>query len=334
MKRFIIILVILLLTGCTQSKKESINRSELTIRADFPTAMQFKKDGTLLYTEKDGRLVQVKNFNEPEKRKQKVLLKVSVPKILTYNETGLLGLALLDANPNEVFLYKTFSKNGGLFNKVFKFNLSTKKIETLIDNIEGNDIHNGGKMTFGPDGMLYIGTGDAGEEKNAQDKESLNGKVLRIKSNGEVPSDNPFGNEVWSYGHRNIFGITFDDRGQLFVSENGPTENDEINLIKRGGNYGWPQVTGNQDNRYIMPVKTFKEVIAPTGIVFINDFRGLKDQLLVGSYLNGSVISLGENGLESDQAIEDNGKITDLALSPAGEFLIANTESIKVVEKF
>jgi glucose/arabinose dehydrogenase len=106
-------------------------------------------------------------------------------------------------------------------------------------------IHNGGRLVFGPDGMLYVGTGDAGAAESAQDPESLAGKVLRLTPEGDVPDGNPTpGSPVWSRGHRNVQGLAFDAEGSLFASEFGPDRDDEINRIEPGANYGWPVVTG------------------------------------------------------------------------------------------
>jgi glucose/arabinose dehydrogenase len=104
--------------------------------------------------------------------------------------------------------------------------------------------HNGGRMIFGPDGDLYIGVGDAGSPGRSQDTTSLNGKILRIAPDGSIPTDNPFGNAVWSYGHRNVQGLAFDAEGRLWASEFGQNTWDELNLISKGGNYGWPGQEG------------------------------------------------------------------------------------------
>lgn len=118
------------------------------------------------------------------------------------------------------------------------------------------NIHNGGRIKFGPDGLLYIGTGDATDQQGAADPSKLNGKILRLRPDGGIPESNPFaGSPVYSFGHRNVQGLGWDSAGRLWASELGPEKNDELNLVRAGGNYGWPQVTGvAHDGRFLDPV--------------------------------------------------------------------------------
>ena len=122
-----------------------------------------------------------------------------------------------------------------------------------------NTYHDGGRISFGPDGLLYVATGDAGNPQNAQDLDSLSGKILRITPDGGVPEDNPFqNNPVYSYGHRNVQGLAWDEEGQLFASEFGNNAYDEVNRIVAGGNYGWPVVEGmGGEPEYRDPVAEF-----------------------------------------------------------------------------
>ena len=122
--------------------------------------------------------------------------------------------------------------------------LDTTSVQVLVAGMGRNKYHNGGRLRFGPDGKLYVSTGDAQVASNAQSLSSLDGKILRINPDGTVPADNPFGTPVWSYGHRNPQGLAFDSRGQLWEQEFGNSVMDETNLITRGGNYGWPMCEG------------------------------------------------------------------------------------------
>ena len=155
-------------------------------------------------------------------------------------EGGLLGLALRGA---WLYAYHTSSTD----NRVVRMRYRGGTLgppRLVLKGIRKSVDHNGGGLAFGPEGMLYVSTGDAENSADAQDKNSLNGKILRITPAGGVPRGNPFGNPVWSYGHRNVEGLAFDKSGRLWASEFGSSVHDELNRIVRGGNYGWPHVEG------------------------------------------------------------------------------------------
>ncbi|MTV24223.1 hypothetical protein FTX61_02120 [Nitriliruptoraceae bacterium ZYF776] len=157
-------------------------------------------------------------------------------------EGGLLGLA---ADPDGVHLVAYLTT--GSDNRVVRFDPAdgdAGDLDVLLDGIPRANTHNGGRLAFGPDGMLYIGTGDAEATSLAPDPSSLAGKVLRIGPDGTLPDDNPFRSPVWSVGHRNVQGLTFDRAGRLWASEFGPGVDDEVNVILPGRDYGWPTVTG------------------------------------------------------------------------------------------
>jgi glucose/arabinose dehydrogenase len=131
--------------------------------------------------------------------------------------------------------------------------------EPILTGIPVQSYHTGGRIAFGPDGLLYVATGDGGEPSNSQDLNSLGGKILRITPSGGVPEDNPFpGNPVYSYGHRNVEGLAWSSGGQLYASEFGSDRFDEVNRIEPGGNYGWPEVEGEGgEPEYIDPISSF-----------------------------------------------------------------------------
>lgn len=160
-------------------------------------------------------------------------------------EGGLLGLALHPgfATNRLVYAYLT----SGSDNRIVRFRFADDRVrnrEVVLAGIPANVHHNGGALTFGPDGLLYASTGDGEVGSRAQSRSSLGGKVLRLTPDGEVPAGNPFDNYTWSYGHRNVEGLRFDPRGGLWATEFGEKETDELNRIVPGANYGWPNVEG------------------------------------------------------------------------------------------
>ncbi len=188
-------------------------------------------------------------------------------------EGGLLGLAVSPdyARDGLVFAYFTSAQD----NRVIRFRLG-EAAQPILTGLERNTIHNGGRIAFGPDGMLYVGTGDAGLGAVAQDPESLNGKILRLRPDGGVPDDNPFpGSPVVSTGHRNVQGLAWDDDGRLWETEFGQNRWDEVNLIRPGRNYGWPRVEGRgatRGGRFANPLVTWSTAEAsPSGAAVAGD---------------------------------------------------------------
>lgn len=251
-----------------------LNIKKITGDVDFPISICFFNKDTLIYTEKGGHLKIIKNG---------VLQKEPLKKfdVTTGFERGLLGIACKD---EKIYVYYTYTSGLKTYNRVVR--LFPEKI--IVDKIPGAIIHNGGILTFGPNGKLYISTGDARDEDLSQDIKSLAGKVLRINPDGSIPDDNPFKRSpVWSIGHRNIFGMTFDEKGDLYITENGTHRDDEINIIEKGKNYGWPTVLGySNDKRFVNPIKTYTPNIAPTNATFY------KDWFIFGAWNTGQIIAL------------------------------------------
>lgn len=171
--------------------------------------------------------------------------------VVARGEGGLLGIALdPDFDKNQfVYLYKTTATD----NRIERYRLSDDSLrnpEIVYSGIPQSGNHNGGRIAFGPDGMLYVATGDAGDENLAQDVNSLAGKILRVTPEGEVPVDNPFDSAVYSYGHRNVQGLAWDEDDVLWSTEHGrsgaATGFDELNRIEPGANYGWPVIQGDE----------------------------------------------------------------------------------------
>ncbi len=256
--------------------------------------------------------------------------------VLGHHETGLLGIALdgeFEKN-GYIYCYYTYGRDlKSAQNKVVRVQIGKEGKETLLDNIPAGAIHNGGIMVFGPDGNLYIGVGVQNEiMERSQDISWLGGKVLRITPDGQVPADNPFpGSPVYSYGHRNIFGLAFHpETGKLYISEDGPDKDDAINIIEKGGNYGWPHKTGFSKNpKYIDPIIAYTPTITPTQCCFYGgDFY-------FGSYNEGSVHRLVLDKKNPARVLKDEvvykgrsfGTIGVFA-SPSGDFYVTTPNKI------
>ena len=193
-------------------------------------------------------------------------------------EGGLMGLALDPDYPRTPYIYVAYTHDaggGGLANRVSRFTFSGTGIsdeKILLDGTPGAGNHDGSRVAFGPDGYLYVTAGDAGQGDLAQQKDSQAGKVLRLDKNGGPAPGNPFpGSPVYTYGHRNPQGLAWNPAtGQAFVTEHGPSDNDEVNRLTPGGNYGWPVVRGKAGEAgYVDPIATWTPTIAPAGAVFV-----------------------------------------------------------------
>ncbi|QIZ99709.1 PQQ-dependent sugar dehydrogenase [Leifsonia sp. PS1209] len=202
----------------------------------------------------------------------------TVAGVVHSGEGGLLGLAVQDEEaPTFLYAYETTADD----NRVVRmpvtgvpgsYALGTQ--ENVVTGIPKASNHDGGRIAFGPDGMLYITAGDASNPANAQNVASLGGKILRVTPEGGVPGDNPFpGSPVWSYGHRNPQGIAWDSRGTMWASEFGQNTWDELNIITPGSNYGWPNVEGiGGDPKYTDPVFQWPtDVASPSGLAVVGD---------------------------------------------------------------
>ena len=203
----------------------------------------------------------------------------SVPGVVPGGEGGLLGLAFLPGNGDRadlVYAYHTAESD----NRIVRMpltgapgSLGLGAPEPVLTGIARAGNHNGGRIAFGPDGFLYATAGDAGNRDAAQDPASLSGKLLRMTPDGAAAPGNPFGNLVWSLGHRNPQGIAWDANGQLWAAEFGQNTWDELNRIERGGNYGWPIVEGAAgDARFIDPVAQWRtDEASPSGLAIVGD---------------------------------------------------------------
>lgn len=260
---------------------------------EIPWDVEQLPDGDLLVTERPGRLLRIGSNKAV----------IPIEGVHHRGEGGLLGLAIHPdfAQTPWIYLYFTTSEGGSVTNRVERHMLRGNKLEgrqVIMANIPGAVNHDGGQLAFGPDGLLYITTGDAGQEDLAQNTLSLAGKIMRLHDDGRVPADNPFSNPVYSYGHRNVQGITWDDQGRLWATEHGrsgvQSGFDELNMIEKGKNYGWPSIQGD-DGRSGMEKPTLHSgadaTWAPASAAFWDGsifFGGLRGQALYEARLTGT----------------------------------------------
>lgn len=298
---------------------------------DIPWSIAWAPDGTVFFTERSGHLRVIQSGDLLEES----IFSLDVEGV----EGGLLGVAL-DPNYKEnhfIYLYYTYNDFLSTQNKVVRYvesDLTLSEDKVLIDGIPGGPFHDGGRIEFGPDGKLYITTGDAGNAGLAQDKNSVAGKILRINSDGSIPEDNPFtDSSIYSYGHRNPQGIDWDQFGNLVATEHGPSgwrgvAHDEINLIVPGGNYGWPDIIGEETmDGLISPIlQSGDDTWAPSGAEF---YDGDKIPQWVGKYfvatLLGNHLHMIDFDLEKNIVVSDQklftgefGRLRDVKTGPDG----------------
>jgi glucose/arabinose dehydrogenase len=246
--------------------------------AFLPLENQEENSDTYLVTERSGGLKIIRN--------REVERTINIENVHQAGEGGLLGLAI-HPNFNEnnfIYLYKTTRNNGDIINEVERYtfrdnNISNRRL--IIGEIPGAFNHNGGRIAFGPDNLLYVTTGDAQDTSLPQNRNSLAGKILRVNDDGSTPEDNPFDNLIYSYGHRNPQGLAWDNNDNLWSTEHGPTGQDEINLIEAGNNYGWPIIRGDQERAGMETPRLHSgsDTWAPAGMTIVDNkiyFGGLR----------------------------------------------------------
>jgi glucose/arabinose dehydrogenase len=243
---------------------------------DVPWGLVFLSTGEALVGERDtGRIYEI-----PPNGGDRTLV-ATVPGVVPGGEGGLLGLALdplfIHSGHSFVYAYLTAESD----NRIVRFQLDPTEpkvtnFQVLVDGIAKAGVHDGGALAFGPDGLLYAGTGDASVPSRAQDPASLNGKILRMDPTGKPPVIDPNPDPaslVWSMGHRNVQGLAWDSAGRLWATEFGQNTFDEVNLIEPGKNYGWPAVEGvGDDPAYTNPQVTWStDEASPSGAAIIDD---------------------------------------------------------------
>ncbi|BFD25062.1 MAG: PQQ-dependent sugar dehydrogenase [Candidatus Parcubacteria bacterium] len=307
--------------------EEKINfiLSDLSI----PWEIVFLPDEAILVSERTGDLIKYQDGRSE---------KISIANVAAVGEGGLLGMVLHPDfnNNNYIYLYFTVSENNKLSNKIVRYYLSLAPFaltdpQEIIKDVPGSNNHNGGRIAFGPDEKLYVTTGDAGNANAAQNRDSLAGKILRLNDNGSIPADNPFGSAVWSYGHRNAQGLTWDDAGRLWATEHGRSGAlsglDELNLIEPGKNYGWPLIQGDDQQTEMIAPRLHsgaKTTWAPASLAYYDNylyFAGLRGEALYAVPVN-------ENGDLGDLEtffMGDYGRLRIVKVGPDNSFYLGTS---------
>lgn len=295
---------------------------ELDTGLSVPWAMALLPDGSVVVTERDTAAVKRIVGGDTE------VIGVVEDAIAAGGEGGLLGVAVPPdfTDDPRLYLYYTSPNDNRVVSMAYGENGLTD-MEEVLTGIPKASIHNGGRIKFGPDGHLYIGTGDASTAEDAQDRASLGGKILRVNSDGTPAPDNPFGTEVYSFGHRNVQGLAWDSAGRLWASEFGPDRNDELNLIVAGGNYGWPAVTGAPGNGDFIDAQVVWPSTAtssPSGMAVIDDVAYIGG--LRGERLWRVPLTDGSAGTPSSFFDGTHGRLRDAIAGGDGRLLIATNE--------
>jgi aldose sugar dehydrogenase len=260
-----------------------------------PVALKFAPDGRIFFTEKDSGNIRIILQNG-------TLLSTpfaTVNPVFSDGEAGLLGIALDPSFSSNgyVYVYYTYRDSSSYthghivrYTAVGNNGTAPVSIFDVISSAPGTIYHNGGYIKFGPDGKLYAQVGEFHQDAQSQNQSTTNGKILRMNPDGSVPSDNPFPSSlVWASGIRNAFGFDFDpSNGRLIATMAGPSSDDKIMIIVKGGNYGWPTCLGIcNDPRFIDPIVDFNPVVTPTGIATV-----AANQYYFGEYNTGNLVNL------------------------------------------
>jgi len=343
MKKFIAIFIMLffVFAGCKKSGKSTNNTpadikdTVLVQGLNFPWEILWGPDNFIWMTERGGIISRV----DPNSGTVTPLLTIN--EVLAQGEGGMLGMVLhpnFNTNPY-LFVAYDYSQSGSYKEKIVRYEYNAGSLInpiTIISNINASNIHNGCRLVITPDLKLFISTGDASNTNDPQNTSVLNGKILRLNLDGTIPSDNPIpNNPIWTYGHRNPQGLVFANN-ILYGSEHGPDTDDEINIIEKGRNYGWPNVRGfcdpggEQDfcsaNNVKEPIKAWTPTIAPSGLDYYNQdlIPQWKNSLLLCTLKDSRLIQMKLNDAHNiitatnEFYVNAYGRLRDLCISPLG----------------
>ena len=314
MKKWFLV-ISLVLFGCTEETEklttQDPNVEKVATNLNIPWSINLHED-TFYISERDGTIARIQDrtvVHEPVQLSDK---------LASISEAGLLGFVLKPDfhESDEAYAYYTYDMKGEPFNKVVTLkrqNGQWHEIAIHLDGIETGNIHHGGRLEIGPDGSLYVTVGDAGNPSNAQDPNSLNGRILRMKDDGTF--------DIFSIGHRNPQGLAWDEDGTLYEAEHGQSANDEINLVEQGNNYGYPIIEGDETEEELeSPIITSgsNETWAPSGITFH------QGKLYVATLRGESIKVMNVETGEVEQSITGFGRVRDVFSDGKSLYFITN----------
>jgi glucose/arabinose dehydrogenase len=352
-------LCVVLLAICCDKKKDNENNDTaavlkdtiLTSKLSRPWEILWGPDNFIWMTERSGKISRVNPANGA------VTPLLTITEVSAQGEGGLLGMVLhpnFTANPH-VFVAYNYMNGGTYTEKIVRYTYNGTTLtapQIILDNIKAAGIHNGCRLLITPDQKLFISTGDANDQSLPQNKTAINGKILRLNLDGSIPADNPTaGSAVWSIGHRNAQGLVYANN-ILYSSEHGPSSDDEINIIEKGRNYGWPTVTGFCNtsgeqsfcsaNNVREPLQAWTPTIATSGLEYYDKdlIPQWKHSLLLATLKNSRLIQLKLNaartGIDSVFEFYANkyGRMRDVCISPEGKVFVCtdNGGDDKIIE--
>lgn len=287
---------------------------------EAPWGLAFLPDGSALVGERNsGRVLRVGRGLAPRQVAQ-------VAGVSAVGESGLLGLAVSPRYRADAHVYAYFTS--AVDNRIVRFRLAAPQVQQpILTGLARASSHDGGRIAFGPDGMLYAGVGDAARPATAQDPGSRNGKILRLRPDGGVPWDNPVrGSLVYSLGHRNVQGLAWDWRGRLYATEFGASSWDEVNRVVPGGNYGWPVTEGTGgDPRFRDPIVTWRPAEAsPSGAaiaggrLYVAALRGTRLWVVPLDPAGGA-------GTPTAELVGSYGRLRTVAVAPDGSLWVSTS---------
>ncbi len=321
----------------------TVDTTTLVSGIDIPWEIIWGPDNHIWMTERYGRISRINPVNG-----QRQTL-ITLTDVRATGESGLLGMVLHPhfADTPWVFAAYTYTLGNGIYERIVRFDYQVlthtlTRADTLLEAIPGNSTHNGCRMLITPDGKLLFSTGDAQDQSSPQNRASVNGKVLRLNLDGSIPDDNPDpGSPLWSLGHRNVQGLLQHPNGHIYLSEHGPNSDDELSILYKNRNYGWPNVLGPCDaqnelffcstNQVVEPIAWWSPTIAPSDLIWydhpaIPEFR---NRLLLTTLKNKRLYSF-ELSPSGDSVLSERewlngvfGRIRDICTDPDGHIYLA-----------